>query len=248
MLFSINSRLFADTGVSTRYFNRYSFGNNIGRSTALLRSNLGIHLNAITVDRRLPKRPGGLGPLNDSALHQMRHVVPGDDAAHVVDAGHVAVREGDGAGIAVLGGEHAGQAAHTAAEFKDVPVPAEAAIPQQIVGQTLLGWPHAHVAGIVEADQLARREELAYPTYLYIVRPTVQLSRVLAPAGLALRQHVLQQRALQQTKAGEPSHRHFLVGLAAVRLRRACQRPGQDAPSTQSTGAPLRITRIIRSG
>lgn len=127
----------------------------------------------------------------------MRHVVSGDDTAHVVDAGHVAVREGDGAGIAVLGGEYAGQAAHAATEFKDVPIPAEAAIPQQIVGQTLLGRPHAHVAGIVEADQLVRRETLAYPTYLHVVRLTVQLGRVLAPAELAVSQHVLQQRTLQ---------------------------------------------------
>jgi len=64
----------------------------------------------------------------------MRHVVPGDDAAHVVDAGHVAIRERDRARIAVLGDEHAGQAAHTAAEFKDAPVPAEATVPQQVVG------------------------------------------------------------------------------------------------------------------
>lgn len=110
-----------------RYFN--SFKNNIGLSTAHSRSNLGIHLNAVTVDRRLPKGSGGLGPLNDPALRQMRHVVSGDDATHIVDAGHVAVREGDGAGIAVLGGEHAGQTAHTATEFKDVPIPTEAAIP-----------------------------------------------------------------------------------------------------------------------
>lgn len=206
------------------YFNR--FKNNIGLSTALSRSNLGIHLNAVTVDCRLPKGSGGLGPLNDSALHQMRHVVSSDDATHVVNAGHVAVREGDGAGIAVLGGEHAGQAAHTATEFKDVPIPAEAAIPQQIVGQTLLGRPHAHVAGIVEADQLARREAFAYPTYLHVVRPTIQLDRVLAPAGLAVRQYVLQQCALQQTEAGEPPHRHLLVGLAADRLRRTCQSSG----------------------
>lgn len=178
----------------------------------------------------------------------MRHVVPGDDAAHVVNAGHVAVRKGDSAGIAVLGGEHAGQAAHTATEFKDVPVPAEFAIPHQIVGQTLLGWPHAHVAGIVEADQLARREALAYPTYLHVVRTTVQLGRVLAPAGFTLRQYILQQCTLQQTKAGESPHRYLLVGLAADRLRRTCQRPGQDAPSTQSAGVLLRITRVIRSG
>lgn len=208
--------------VSTRYFN--SFKNNIGPSTALSRSNLGIHLNAVTVDRRLPKGSGGLGPLNDSALHQMRHVVSGDDAAHVVDAGHVAVRESDRAGIAVFGDEYAGQAAHTATEFKDVPIPTETAIPQQIVGQTLLGRPHAYVAGIVEADQLVRREALVYSTYLYVIRSTVQLGRVLAPAGLTVRQHVLQQRALQQTEAGEPPHRHLLVRLATGRLRRTRQR------------------------
>jgi len=169
----INSRLFADSSVSMRHFNRYSFKNDIGLSTALSRSNLSIHLNAVTVDRRLSQGSGGLGPLNNPALHQMRHVVSGDDAAHVVDAGHVTVREGDGARIAVFGGEYAGQTAHTATEFKDVPIPAETVIPQQIVGQTLLGRPHAHVAGIVEADQLARRKALAYPAYLHVVRPTV---------------------------------------------------------------------------
>lgn len=178
-----------------RYFNSFKNNTSDSRSTALSRSN--IHLNAVTVDRRVPKGSGGLGPLNDPALHQMRHVVSGDDAAHVVDAGHVAVREGDGARTAVFGGEHAGQAAHTSTEFKDVPIPAEAAIPQQIVSQTLFGRPHAHIAGIIEADQLARREALAYPTYLHVVRQTVQLGRVLAPAGLAVRQHVLQQGALE---------------------------------------------------
>jgi len=156
----------------------------------------------------------------------MRHVVPGDDAAHVVDAGHVTVREGDGAGIAVFGGEYTGQTTHATTKFKDISIPAEAVIPQQIIGQTLFGRPHAHVASIVEADQLARCETLAYPTYLHVVRPTVQLSRVLAPTEFAVRQHVFQQRTLQQTKTGESSHRHLLVRLAADRLWRACQRSG----------------------
>jgi len=59
----------------------------------------------------------------------MRHVIPGDDAAHVVDAGHVAVRQRHCAGIAILGDEHAGEAAHAAAEFEDATVAAEAAVP-----------------------------------------------------------------------------------------------------------------------
>jgi len=69
---------------------------------------LDIHLKAIAIDDRLSENLGGSGPLQDAALHQMRHVVPGDDAAHVIDAGHVAVRERDGARIAVLGDEYAG--------------------------------------------------------------------------------------------------------------------------------------------
>lgn len=170
----------------------------------------------------------------------MRHPVPGDDATHVVNASHVAVRERDQAGIAVLRGEHAGQAAHAATEFKDAPIPAEAAIPQQVVRQTLLGRPHAHVAGVVEADELVRREAFVYPSYLHVVEPVVQPGRILAPAGLAVCQRVLQQRAAEQTKAGEPSDRHLFVGLAAAdRFRRASQRPGQNAPSALSAIASL---------
>lgn len=111
-----------------------------------------IHLNAVAIDRRLSQGLGGPGPLHDAALRQMRHVIPGDDAAHVVDAGHVAIRERHGAGIAIFGDQHAGEAAHTTAEFEDATVAAEAAVPQQVVGQTLLGRPHADVAGVVEAD------------------------------------------------------------------------------------------------
>lgn len=127
----------------------------------------------------------------------MRHVIPGDDAAHVVDAGHVAVRQRHCTGIAILGDEHAGEAAHAAAEFEDATVAAEAAVPQQVVGQTLLGRPHADVAGVVETDQLARGEALAYSTYLHVVRPAVQPGRVLAPAGLAVRWRVYQRCAFE---------------------------------------------------
>lgn len=67
-----------------------------------------IHLNAVAIDRRLSEGPGGPGPLHDAAFYQMRHVIPGDDAAHVVNAGHVAVRKRHGTGIAILGDKDAG--------------------------------------------------------------------------------------------------------------------------------------------
>lgn len=242
----IDSRLFA-----SRYFRALISISREGETNPrLIRgsdiSKMDIHLNAVAIDRGLSEGPSGPGPLHDTALDQMRHVVPGDDAAHVLDAGHVAVRERHGAGIAILSREDAGEAAHPATEFENAAVSAEAAIPQQVVGQTLLGRPDAYVAGVVEADQLARGEALAYSTYLHVVRSVVQPGRVFAPGGLAVSWCVYQRRALEQTEAGESSHRHLLVGLAADRLRRACQRPGENAPSTLSASALLGDAIVVR--
>lgn len=105
-------------------------------------------------------RSSRFGPLNDAALNGIGHAVPSDDATHVLHAGHVTVRQRDAGRIAVLGGDHARQAAHPATQLQDSSAAADLTILQQIIGQAFLRRPNANVPGIVEADQFVGREVL----------------------------------------------------------------------------------------
>lgn len=58
--------------------------------------------------------------------------------------------------------KHARQTAHTTAQLQYPPIPKQTQITQNEIGKALFRWPNAHVAGVIEADQIGGREFLCH--------------------------------------------------------------------------------------